>query len=182
MSSNVIRMPAARPSDTGQAPAPTNPIAALIAAIDQTLGENWSFDLLHHEVVGDETIVFTRLIVDGRHRVGIGGTTRQGPLVDRLNDAALDALTRAAAWMGIPTATTATSPQPTPEPVPATPTESTARISRRQLDYAIGLARDRGIARDRLVATCLAEFGRKPEYLSRAEASALIESLKKEAA
>lgn len=181
MSSNVIRMPAARPSDAGPSTAPTNPVAALIAVIDQAIGENWSFDLVHHETVGDETIVFTRLIVDGRHRVGIGGTTRQGPLVDRLNDAALDALTRAAAWMGIEAATTATTPQPTPEPIPA-PAESTARITRKQLDYAIGLARDRGIARDRLVSTCLAEYGRKPEYLTRAQASALIESLKKEAA
>lgn len=181
MSSNVIRMPAARTSDAGSSPAPTNPVAALITVIDKALGENWSFDLVHHEVVGDETFVFTRLIVDGRHRIGIGGTTRQGPLVDRLNDAALDALTRAATWMGIPTATTA-APQPAPEPVPATPAESTARITRKQLDYAIGLARDRGIARDRLVSTCLAEYGRKPEYLTRAEASALIESLKKEAA
>jgi hypothetical protein len=182
MSSNVIRMPTARPSDAGQPTALKNPIAALIAVIDQALGENWSFDLVHHEVVGDETIVFARLVVDGRHRVGIGGTTRQGPLVDRLNDAALDALTRAAAWMGIQTAAPATTPQPTSEPVPTAPAESTARITRKQLDYAIGLARDRGIARDRLVATCLAEFGRKPEYLTRAEASTLIESLKKEAA
>jgi len=182
MSSNVIRMPAARQSDAGQSPAPRNPIAALIAAIDQAIGENWSFDLVHHETVGDETIVFARLIVDGRHRVGIGGTTRQGPLVDRLNDAALDALTRAAAWMDIPAATTATPQQPAADPVPATPAESTARITRKQLDYAIGLARDRGIARDKLTSHCLAEFGRKPEYLTRAEASALIESLKKEAA
>lgn len=184
MSNNVIRMPAARPSDAGPSPAPTNPVATLIAAIDQSIGENWSFDLVHHETVGDETIVFTRLVVDGRHRVGIGGTTRQGPLVNRLNDAALDALTRAAAWMGIQTATsTATPQQPTPEPLPTTPAESTARISRRQLDYAISLARDRGVARDKLTSHCLAEFGRKPEYLTRAEASALIESLKnKEAA
>ena len=182
MSSNVIRMPAARPSDAGPSPAPTTPVAALIAVIDQAIGENWSFDLVHHEVVGDETIVFTRLIVDGRHRVGIGGTTRQGPLVDRLNDAALDALTRAAAWMGIQTATTATTPQPNLDPVPATPAESTARITRKQLDYAISLARDRGIARDRLTSHCLAEFGRKPEFLTRAVASTLIESLKKEAA
>lgn len=108
MSNNIIRMPAARPSDAGQSPVPTNPTSALIAAIDQALGDNWSFDLVHHETVGDETIVFARLIVDGRHRVGIGGTTRQGPLVDRLSEAALDALTRAAAWMGIPTATSAT--------------------------------------------------------------------------
>lgn len=38
MSSNVIRMPAARPLDAGQSPATTNPVAALIAAIAPATG------------------------------------------------------------------------------------------------------------------------------------------------
>ena len=49
-----------------------------------------------------------------------------------------------------------------------------------QLEFAV--ARDRGIARDKLTARCLAEFGKKAEYLTRTEASALIEALRKEAA
>ena len=111
----------------------------------------------------------------------VGGTSVKGTLVDRLNAATLDALTRAASWMGVAT-TTAIVPRATPEPEPANPADAGSRITRKQLDYAISLARDRGIARDKLAARCLAEFQRKPEYLTRAQASVLIESLKKEAA
>jgi hypothetical protein len=182
--SNVIPLrSSSQAANAGLQPHPdaSNPVAALVATIDKALGDTWSFDLVHHEVVGDETIVFASLVIDGKHRIGIGGTSVKGSLVDRLNAATLDALTRAGAWMGI-AATTATVPQATPEPEPASPAEAGSRITRKQLDYAISLARDRGVARDKLAARCLAEFQRKPEYLSRAQASELIESLKKEAA
>jgi hypothetical protein len=74
LSTNVIRIPSAQPSDAGQSLVPTNPVVALIAVIDPAIDENWSFDLVHHnhEVVGEEPIVFARLIVDGRNS-GSGG-------------------------------------------------------------------------------------------------------------
>ena len=52
------------------------------------------------------------------------------------------------------------------------------RITRKQLDYLYSLARDRQIPRDKLAASCLAEFRKKPEFLTKAEASQIIESLK----
>lgn len=171
-----------RPPDTGNPSQVHFPLPAVLAALDQATDGKWSSEVIRHEVVGNETVVIVRLIVDGRSHAAFGGTSEKGPLVQRLQSATLDALTRAAGWMGIQTAAPAITPQPAIEPVPATPAESTARITRKQLDYAISLARDRGIARDRLTSHCLAECGRKPEYLTRAEASALIESLKKEAA
>ena len=105
----------------------------------------------------------------------------KGTLVASLNAATLDALMRAAEWMGV-AATVATTAQATPEAEAASPAEAGSRITRKQLDYAISLARDRGIPRDKLAARCLSEFRKKAEYLTRAEASTLIESLKKEAA
>ena len=57
--SNVTRLPSRPASQPG--PDPLNPIARLVQAIDKALGDKWSFDLVHHEVVGDETVVFTRL-------------------------------------------------------------------------------------------------------------------------
>lgn len=171
--SNVTRLPSRPASQPG--PDTTNPVATLIAAIDGALGDKWSFDVLEHHEVGDETIVFTRLILDGKHRVGIGGTSVKGSLVDRLNAAALDALTRAGEWMGIAPVAAAT---PMTEPIPESPQDAAARITRKQLDYAISLARERGIPRDKLAARCLADFKKKPEYLTKAEASSLIESLR----
>ena len=81
--SNVTHLSAARASGAGQQSRPEsiNPVAALVAAIDKAVGDKWSFDIVHHETVGDETIVFTKLVVDGRYRVGIGGTSEKGTLV-----------------------------------------------------------------------------------------------------
>ena len=76
-------------------------VPAVVAAIDKALGNDWSFNLIHHEVVGDETIVFTNVEIDGRHWIGIGGTSGTGTLAERLNEATIDALGRAAEWMEI---------------------------------------------------------------------------------
>lgn len=179
---DVLTLPTARTADPGHKshPVPPTPVTTLVASIDRALGDKWSFDIVHHEVVGDETIVFIRLTVDGRSRVGVGGTSEKGTLVHRLNAAAVDALMRGAEWMGA-AIIAASAAQPPAEPVLAGP-DATSRITRKQLDYALSLARDRGIPRDKLVARCLADFKKKPEYLTRTEASELIESLRKEAA
>ena len=176
--SNVTQLSAARASEAGQKsrPDPSNPIAALIAAIDMALGDKWAFDIVHHEVAGDETVVFTRLVVDGRYRIGIGGTSEKGTLVHRLNAAALDALARAAEWMGVEVSTEAI-PQNDTHAEP-TRSETGARITRKQLDYLYSLARERQITRDRVASRCLADFKKRPEYLTKNEASRIIEALK----
>ena len=176
--SNVTRLsprPASQPR-----PDTMNPVAALIAAIDSAIGDKWSFDLVHHEVVGDETIVLAKLIVDGKYRVAFGGTSEEGSLVVRLNAATLDALGRAAEWMGIQVEGVSSMEPSASRPNQEPTLETGGRITRKQLDYAYSLARDRGTPRDRLAARCLKEFGKKPEYLTKAEASALIEGLRGE--
>ena len=176
--SNVTQLSTARQSEAGlpSRPDPANPIAQLVAAIDQALGDKWSFDIVHHEVAGDETVIFVKLLVDGRYRIGIGGTVEKGSLVHRLNAAAVDALARAADWMGITIPTEGV--QPAVAPAEPTPVETGARITRKQLDYLYSLARDRQITRDRLASRCLADFKKRPEYLTKNEASRIIEALK----
>jgi len=171
---NVHPFPGSRPAES---PSRSDPVAMLIAAIDQATGGKWSFDIVSHHVVEStgETIVLAKLLVDGKYRVAFGGTSEKGTLVARLNAATLDALTRAAAWMGIEVEAQAGGRQ---ETAPATEAEAGSRITRKQLDFATRLAGERGISRDKLAAGCLAEFRKKPEYLTRAEASRLIESLK----
>ena len=63
---NVLTLPTARRADAGRqhCQEPISAVAALVAQIDKALGDTWSFDLVHHEVIGDETIVFTMLMVD----------------------------------------------------------------------------------------------------------------------
>jgi hypothetical protein len=178
--SNVTPLPTARQPQAGQQfrPDPASSVSALVAAIDKAVGPSWSFDLIHHEVAGAETVVFTKLVVDGRYRIGIGGTTEKGSLVHRLNAATVDALACAAEWMGVAVATSATPHVP----APAQPTSDTqpSRISRKQLDYLYSLARDRRISRDDMAGRCVKQFGKKPEYLTKTEASAVIEALRKE--
>lgn len=167
-----------RPPDTGNPSQVHFPLPAVLAALDQATDGKWSSEVIRHEVVGNETVVIVRLIVDGRSHAAFGGTSEKGPLVQRLQSATLDALTRAAGMMGIVVA-----PRPTDLPERTSgPAADTGRISRKQLDYALSLARDRGMPRDRLVARCVSEFKKKPEYLTRAEASELIETLRREAA
>jgi hypothetical protein len=85
-------------------------VTAMVAVINKSLGSAWSFDLIHHEIVGDETIVFTNVAIDGRHWIGIGSSLGNGTLVERLNAATLDALGRAAEWMEIVHKATARRP------------------------------------------------------------------------
>ena len=183
--SNVTQLSTARQSDAGQKPRSDtiNPVAQLVAAIDKAFGDKWSFDLVHHETAGDETIVFTKLVVDGRYRIGIGGTSEKGTLVHRLNAAAVDALARAAEWMGIEIPddnthiTAPAAPRPVSSATTDTPDQPPTRLSRKQLDFIYSLARGQGIARDQVAARCLELYERKPEYLSKQQASDVIRVL-----
>jgi len=59
-------------------------------------------------------------------------------------------------------------------------TQEKTRITRKQLDYLYMLGRDLGMSRAQLADRCLQAYGKKPEYLDRPEASALIETMKQE--
>ena len=50
-------------------------------------------------------------------------------------------------------------------------------MSRKQLDFIYSLARGQGIARDQVATRCLELYERKPEYLSKQQASDLIKVL-----
>jgi hypothetical protein len=186
--SNVTPLPTARQSDAGHQSRPviSNPVATLVADIDKALGDNWSFDLVHHEVEGDETVVLAKLSVDGRYRVAFGGTTETGSLVHRLNTATVDALARAAEWMGVPVpgqdehAPAARTSRPA-SPAPASAPADQPRLSRKQLDFIGALGRSLRLTREQVAGRCVEMFGRRPDQLTKSEASRLIELMKKEA-
>jgi len=186
--SNVTALPIARQSIAGHQahPEPVNPVAAIVSAIDKAIGDKWSIDILQHEVVGDETVILAKLIVDGKYRVAFGGTSEKGTLVERLNSAALDALTRAAEWMGIAVSEHEQFAIPAQQvqhgessalSVVSTPDDQPTRLSRKQLDFIYSLARQQGIARDKVAERSLADFGRKAEFLSKQQASDFIKAL-----
>ena len=187
--SNVSPFPAQRQPGAGHAlqPDAVSQVARLVHAIDKAVGDKWSFDIVHHEVAGDETVVFARLTIDGRSRVGVGGTAEMGSLEDRLTSATVDALYRAAAWMGIAVQDddkSASSASQARQPVSQEPANPEAgeptRLSRKQLDFISALGRSLHLTREQVAARSNEICGRKPELLSKAQASKLIEALKQE--
>lgn len=165
---------------------PTDPpldTARVVARLDEATHGHWTFEVDYYEVYEKETVVMGRLTLEDRVRVAFGGTQANGttPMAERFRLASLDALVKAAALAGIVVTDPAPQTQasaPLPETPVRTPTDGGGRISSKQLSYLYSLARDRGIPRDQVVARCLATYKKKPEYLSKAEASAVIEALK----
>jgi len=164
-----------------------DPAEDIVARLDKETNGNWSFDVADNDVMGDEVVVLGRLTIGNVFRIGYGACSMNGstPMVTKLRMATMDALAQAAMLFGIrvvgddvPAVERApvTAERPTQAP---TGGEGT-RITRKQLDYLYALGRDRKIPRDRMAERCLSEFKKKPEYLTKAEASALIEALRGE--
>jgi hypothetical protein len=165
-------------------PDPPLDTARVVARLDEATHGHWTFEVDYYEVFEKDLVVMGRLTVEDRIRVAFGGTQANGTtsMAERFRLASLDALVKAAALAGIvvtdpiPQAPVATST------APANDGSSSAggRISSKQLSYLLSLARDRQIPRDQLAARCLKQFEKKPEFLSKAEASTLIEELKED--
>ena len=152
----------------------------IIDQLDQATDRKWSFSVEDHLVINGEVIVLGKLSLDGVFRVAFGGCPSEGPgtLTDRLQDAAMDSLSRCSALMGI--VQNGQDPQPAYKPDNGNGSQEKARITRKQLDFAYMLSRDLGLSRDQMADRCLQAFQKKPEYLDRSEASTLIESMKQE--
>jgi len=154
----------------------------LLTQLDQATDSKWSFSVEDHLVIDGQVIVLGKLSLDGIFRVAFGGCTNEGPepLHEKLQAASMDSLVRCSALMGIV--------QDKQEPVQAQTsdkgngngTQEKTRITRKQLDYLYMLGRDLGMSRAQLADRCLQAYGKKPEYLDRPEASALIETMKQE--
>jgi hypothetical protein len=164
-------------------PDPPLDTARVVARLDEATHGHWTFEVDYYEVFEKDLVVMGRLTVEDRIRVAFGGTQVNGttPMAERFRLASLDALVKAAALAGIVVADPILETQVTTSTAPANDNSSASgRISSKQLSYLLSLARDRHIPRDQLAARCLKQFKKKPEYLSKAEASTLIEELKED--
>ena len=65
-------------------------------------------------------------------------------------------------------------------PTDTTAEQQPARLSRKQLDYIGSLSRSLHLTREQVAARSVEMFGRKPDQLSKSDASMLIEAMKKE--
>jgi hypothetical protein len=169
-----------------------------VTAVIERLSEGcdqWSFEIVHHEVKDGEAIVLGKLTADGVIKTAFGGSRvtvdEDGAIVsiaDDLKAAASDALKKAASMLGVglelyggasrreesSPRREREAPLRSPEPTRA-PGE---RVTTRQLAALHAASRRRGVGSDELLSMVARQTGKRELVsLTRAQASGLISDL-----
>jgi hypothetical protein len=149
--------------------------------------ENFSFDIVSHQILDDEVIVLGRLTLEGLTKSAFGGTsiTRDNTgsaisIGDDLKAAAADALKKAASLFGVGHELYAGKPsiERTVPEMSQPHTNPTNRATVRQMAALQSAARRRGLTQDRLTAMVHTRTGKTDlGQLDRREASNLISEL-----
>ena len=180
--------------------------AHYIKRLNDAFEGNWSWRIESREISGDQVIVHGVLDAGGVAKHSFGGTTltlNKGTsaivsIADDLKAAATDALKKACSLFGIGlelygigSETGATSAiRPPLRSVPATavppnaaprrdeePQTDRNRLTAKQLRALYAIARSRGMTEGELKRTSIERFAVAPEFLSRVDASAFIDSM-----
>jgi hypothetical protein len=168
------------------------PTFAVVERLNEGCTE-WSFEIVKHELVGDEMIVIGKLAADGVVKMAFGGATvsrsREGFVVD-LGDtakaAASDALKKAASLLGVglelhrggaPATVTTSAANETKAQAPAAPAVGD-RITTKQLAAIQSVTRKQDIGRDDLAAMLGERFSKGELHaLTKREASSFLSEL-----
>jgi hypothetical protein len=177
---------------------------SVIQRLNEVLEGAWSFEIVHHEVREEEVLVIGRLSADGVVKMAFGGSqvTREresGALVslgDDLKAAATDAIKKCATFLGVGLHLYAEKPisgrgpaapaRPASAPRPPSRTPVNGRpnnghepgsITPRQLDAIWKVGQAKGLDPSAVEHMSLRVFNRKPDALTRDEASNLIKEL-----
>ena len=171
--------------------------AHYIRRLNEAFAGEWSWTIISKEQRDTEVIVVGALEANGRVKHAFGGsrvTTKTGTdsqvsLADDFKAAATDALKKACSLLGIgldlyttepATADGATDPsagrRTQLREVPREQAEP-SRLTVKQLRAIYAIATANGVSDTELKKQCKDTFGVMPEYLSRQDASALIERL-----
>lgn len=150
----------------------------------------WSFEVVEHQILGDELIVVGRLSADGVVKMAFGGSSltrdRNGnslSVADDLKSAASDALKKAASLLGVGLELYRGSQ---PEPAPATTARVPSarrpdfgdRLTASQLGALHSAARRTGLGNDGLAQLVRDRFEKEgPQHLSKREASTILDEL-----
>lgn len=160
---------------------------SVIARLNEGCDE-WSFEIVEHQILDEEVVVVAKLTADGIMKMAFGGSSitrdREGRGVSIANDlkaAGSDALKKAASLLGVALELYGAGP---PEVVPGRPARAPSpespndRLTSRQLAAIQSIARRRNIGRSHLTSMLDQRF-RKTDlgHLSRREASSLLSEL-----
>lgn len=160
---------------------------SVIARLNEGCDE-WSFEIVEHQILDEEVVVVAKLIADGIVKMAFGGADiardREGrplSIADSLKAAASDAIKKAASLFGVGLefygAHVEHSAVP---PRAATPTPSSVndRLTGKQLSTIQSIARRKQIGPGHLSALLDERFGKQDlAHLSRREASSLLSAL-----
>jgi len=170
--------------------------SVIVQRLNDAFEAEWTFEVNDHKVFDDEVMVLGKLTHAGITKMQFGKSritrSRQDNTVVSLGDdlkaAATDALKKCATLFGVglhlyadgndkPVENRRQS-QSNGSPTTGNPN---GRITARQLSAIFGIARGRGMSNQDVRSFTKEIFGKLPDFLTRQEASAVIEQLQEEA-
>jgi hypothetical protein len=164
--------------------------ATVIQRLNEALDCDWTFEVIEHRVDEQEVLVLGRLSHGGISKMQFGRSTITRTksdesvvsLGDDLKAAATDALKKCATLLGVGlflyVDTTAKAPPPPSTAQPAaSASNGNGRITARQLAAIFAIGRTKGMHNREIRAFTQAAFSKVPDFLTRQEASTIIQQL-----
>ena len=167
----------------------------VIERLNQAFESLWSFEITAHEVHADEVIVIGKLSAEGIIKTQFGssritkarGTGEMISLADDLKSAATDALKKCATLLGVglhlyadkssPDVNTSHNGNGDDKNQSGNGGDGNGRLTSKQHSFLLKLANERGITRKELNDQCVATYGAVVDFLTRQNASSLIENM-----
>ena len=161
--------------------------ADVVQRLNDALDAEWSFAVLDHKIYDDEAVVLGELSTNGVVKTQFGKSkitrTREDRTVVSLGDdlkaAVSDSLKKCATLMGVGLhlyQDSASDGRPVPKPGPPA-TSRNGRITAKQLSAIFGIGKAMGMDNQTIRDYTKKFFGKLPDYLTRQEASVIIEQL-----
>ena len=179
---------------------------AVIERLNQAFDGDWTFEITHHEILDDEVVVLGKFRSDGivKSQFGSSEITRSEEtgkpvsIGDDLKAAATDALKKCASLLGVALhlyngdnrtvrKESEQSEQVTSEKSPAAEdgrsnggngqNSQDTRLTSKQLNYLNRIARNQRMTKKELANRSKEVYGVQPEYLTKKQASELIDEL-----
>lgn len=166
--------------------------AEYIRRLNAAYDGRWSFEVVKHEITDNEVIVVGKLSADGVVKMSFGGAEikrrkETGEIVclaDDLKAAATDSLKKCASFLGVGLHLYSEAPKANGSSSNGNGRgnghagDDKSRLTSRQLSAIVSIGKERGLERDALQEMSLERYSRRLEFLTKADASALIDELK----
>jgi len=167
----------------------------VIQRLNDAFESAWSFEIVSHEIQQDEVIVIGKLSAEGIAKSQFGSSritrTRETgeaiSLASDLKSAATDALKKCATLLGIglhlyadkPTSTVSTNQKDNggDNSQSGNNGNGNGRLSAKQHSFLMKLANEKGLTRKELNDQCVETYGSVIDYLTRQNASSMIENM-----